>query len=142
MGNSELISEIKALGIEASRGNLEMLPEKFQEQIERLAPSVPVEDIEGLLPTFHNLGIHIVPSLVCDVVSKLLEGHTARTICDPRAGLGFLLAIAKKLTSSSNAFAFNSGRQEAKLGDRCCLRLIGRPGMPLDLWQISTSLLI
>ncbi len=74
-----------------------------------------------------------VPQMLTQVVSKILEGRSAKVVCDPWAGLGLLLATAQEATHSIKSLAFTRDTGEFALG---CV-LVRSPE-----WQNGDSLLL
>ena len=120
-----------------SHGLAPVDPARLAERIKSLGIAVPTEQLPDLIPAIlqafggHNAGHLHVPPVLTDVVAKLLEGRAAETICDPWAGLGTMLAIAQRSTSSSRSIAFNLNTSEGELGNAL---------FPQAEWRIGQSL--
>ena len=70
-----------------------------------------------------------------EAVAKLLEGRSVQTLLDPWAGLGTMLAIAQRATSSSKCLAFNPDVSEVELAKVLFPQAEWQIGQPLSLLQ-------
>jgi len=114
-------------------------PAKLAERLKSLGISIPTEQLPDLIPTIlqtfggRNAGHLHIPPVLSDVVAKLLEGRSTRTLCDPWAGLGTMLAIAQRATSSPRCIAFNLNASEGELGKALFPQAEWSIGQPLKL---------
>jgi len=114
-------------------------PAHLAGRLKSLGIAIPSEQLPGLIPTIlqafggRNAGHLHIPPILTDVVSKLLEGRSAQTLCDPWAGLGAMLAIAQKATSSPRCIAFNLNNSEGELGKALFPKAEWSIGQPLRL---------
>ncbi len=137
--NPQLINELKKLRNEMAHGLAPVDPAKLAERLKSLGISIPTEQLPDLIPTIlqafggRNAGHLHVPPVLSDVVAKLLDNRSARTICDPWAGLGTMLAIAQRATSSRRCIAFNLNASEGELAKALFPQVEWSIGQPLTL---------
>lgn len=79
-----------------------------------------------------------IPAILPEVISQILASHTAKTILDPWAGLGALLAIAQQATSAGRSIAFNLNASEGELAKVLFPHAEWRVGQPLLLMSEIT----
>jgi hypothetical protein len=117
----DLFSELIKIRNEIAHGAATPEPAALAKRLADLGYSVPAKDLADLIPILlRNFGSHAgmqhAPPLVLESVAQLLEGRTARTVCDPCAGLGAVMATARAATRASEALAFTRRKEEAALG--------------------------
>ncbi len=114
-------------------------PTSLAKRLKSLGITIPPDQLEDLIPTIlqtfggRNAGHLHIPSVLSDVVAKLLEGRSAKNVCDPWAGLGTMLAIAQRATSSPRCIAFNLNASEGELGKALFPQAEWSIGQPLNL---------
>lgn len=114
-------------------------PAKLAERLKSLGISIPTEQLPDLIPTIlqafvgHNAGHLHIPPVLSDVVAKLLEGRSTQALCDPWAGLGTMLAIAQRATSSPRCIAFYLNASEGELAKALFPQAEWKFGQPLKL---------
>ena len=107
------------------------------ERLNSLGISIPSDQLPELIPTIlqtfggHHVGHLHLPAVLSDLLTKLLKGRSARTLCDPWAGLGTMLAIAQHATPAARCIAFNTNASEGKLAKAL---------FPLAEWTIGEPL--
>jgi len=85
-------------------------------------------------------GLMPIPTVLPDVISKILTSHAAETILDPWAGLGALLAIAQRATSAARCIAYNINASEGDLAKVLFPQAEWSVGQPLALLpQLESS---
>lgn len=137
--NPELLNALRRLRNEMAHGLAPVDPAKLAERLKSLGISIPTEQLPDLIPTIlqtfggRNAGHLHIPPVLSDVVAKLLEGRSTRTLCDPWAGLGTMLAIAQRATSSPRCIAFNLNASEGELGKALFPQAEWSIGQPLKL---------
>ena len=113
-------------------------PSALAARLQSIGVSIPAEQLPDLIPTIlqtfgHNAGHLHSPTILRDVILRLLEDRSANTICDPWAGLGTVLAVAQHATSAQKSNAFNMNASEGKLGSTLFPSADWRIGRPLRL---------
>lgn len=78
-------------------------------------------------------------AVLSDLLTKLLEGRSARTLCDPWAGLGTMLAIAQREVRASRCIAFNTNASEGTLARALFPQAEWTIGEPLKLLETLAS---
>lgn len=137
--NPELLNELRKLRNEIAHGLPPVDVAKLAERLESLGISIPTEQLPDLIPTIlqtfggHHAGHLHIPPILTDVVAKLLEGRSTQALCDPWAGLGTMLAIAQRATSSPRCIAFNPNGSEYELAKALFPKAEWRMGQPLKL---------
>ena len=124
---------------EVAHGAVSTSPEKLVERLESLGISILPDQLPELVPTIlQTFGMRVaghlhIPPILSDVVAKLLDGRSAQTLCDPWAGLGTMLAIARRTTSSPRCIAFSPNVAESKLAKVLFPQAEWSIGQPLEL---------
>lgn len=143
--NPELLNELRRLRNEMAHGLATIDPAQLAERLKSLGIEIPSEQLPALIrPILHAFGgrddghLH-TPPILTDVVSKLLEGRSAQTLCDPWAGLGTMLAIAQRSTSSPRCIAFNLNTSDGEVGKVLFPQAEWRVGQPLMLLSELTD---
>ena len=137
--NPELLNDLRKLRNEIAHGLASAEPADLAERLESLKIPIPPDQLPDLVPTIlqsiggRNAGHLHVPPVLSDVVAKLLEGRSAQTLCDPWAGLGMMLAIAQRATSSTRCIAFSLNAVESKLAQALFPQAEWTIGQPLEL---------
>lgn len=89
--------------------------------------------LDKLRGSVRDVGHLFVPQLVSRTMAQLLEGFSAKYICDPGAGIGVLIHTVQEATQASKAFAFTQSSQEADVGQELASRVHWEIGDPLGL---------
>lgn len=139
--NPELLNELRRLRNEMVHGLAPIDPGALAERLNSLGISIPSDQLSELIPTIlqtfggHHSGHLHLPPVLSDIVTKLLEGRSARTLCDPWAGLGTMLAIAQRSAPASRCIAFNTNASEGKLAKAIFPQAEWTIGEPLKLLE-------
>jgi hypothetical protein len=135
--NPELLNELRKVRNEMAHGRAPVDSSALAERLNSLGISIPSDQLPELIPTIlqtfgrHHSGYLHLPTVLSDLLTKLLEGRSARTLCDPWAGLGTMLAIAQRATPAARCIAFNTNASEGKLAKAL---------FPLAEWSIGEPL--
>ena len=145
----ELFNELRKLRNGMAHGRAPVDSSALAERLNSLGFSIPSDQLPELIPTIlqslggHHSGHLHIPPILSDLITKLLEGRSARTLCDPWAGLGTMLAIAQRAMPASRCIAFNTSASEGKLAKALFplahwtigepLRLLETLGTPIDI---------
>lgn len=132
----ELFNELRKLRNEIAHGAGPFDAVAVADRLSALGLSIPAKDLPELIPTIlkafgAHAGVYYVPPLLVPVVAKILEGRSAAVTCDPWAGLGAVLAIAREATHATKALALTQNDAEAALG---------RVLVPYAEWQVGEPL--
>jgi hypothetical protein len=139
--NPELFNELRKLRNEMAHGLAPMDPSAVAERLKSLRISIPSDQLPELIPTIlqtfggHHSGLLHLPPILSGILTKLLEGRSARTLCDPWAGLGTMLAIAQRSVPTSRCIAFNTNASEGKLAKALFSQAEWLIGEPLKLLE-------
>src|SRR5947199_9216998 len=76
-------------------------------------------------------GTFQIPEWLANVFRALVKERTAKRICDPWAGIGFLAAIVREACGATTAFAFTQNTTEYALGKVLVPQLNCQLGEPL-----------
>jgi Restriction endonuclease S subunits len=138
--NSELFSELRRLRNEMGHGIRPVDPTAVAERLNSLGISIPSDQLPELIPTIlQTFGPHAghlhIPHILFDAIPKLLAGRSAKTVCDPWAGVGTMLAIAQRAVSASRCIAFNMNASEGTLGKVLFSQAEWALGQPLKLLE-------
>jgi len=96
-------------------------PEEFAEFLEKENVEFSARDLASfghiLVTRFGRKGgtIH-VPEWLAEVFTSLVDGFSAKTICDPWAGVGLLIGILRETLNAKTAIALTPNRGELALG--------------------------
>lgn len=137
--NAELLNELRRLRNELAHGLATVDPTSLAKRLNSLGISIPTDQLPELIPMIlqtlggHHTSYFHIPTVLSDVVGKLLECRSAHTLCDPWAGLGAMLAIAQRATSSPRCIAFNQDASECELGKALFPQAEWSIGQPLKL---------
>ena len=74
------------------------------------------KNLDELRGSVRDVGRLIVPQLITQTLAQILDGHAARSVCDPWAGIGRVMALVQAATQAKNAFAFTRDEREAAFG--------------------------
>jgi len=132
----EVASELGKLGFDIPFGN-EDAP-ALAKRLSKLGPLISTAELPEVIPIVvkelgHRAGLLYVPHPLKQVVEKVLEGRSARIVCDPWAGIGEMLAIASVATHAAKALALTRNQPEAALGRVLFHAAEWRIGEPLEL---------
>lgn len=139
--NPELLNELRKLRNEMAHGLAPVEPTALAERLTSLGISIPSDELPELMPTIlrmfggHHPGHLHLPPVLSDILTKLLEGRSARTLCDPWAGLGTMLAIAQRALRASRCIAFNTNASEGTLAKALFPQAERTIGEPLTLLE-------
>jgi hypothetical protein len=78
-------------------------------------------------------GTFQVPEWLAEVFSALAKDSSAERICDPWAGIGFLVAVVREACQATAAFAFTQNHAEYALGKVLVPQVNWHLGEPLQL---------
>lgn len=137
--NVELHNELRRLRNELAHGFAPNDPTSLAKRLKSLGISIPSDQLPELMPTIfktfggHHTGHLYIPPVLSGVVAELLECHSIQTLCDPWAGLGGMLSIAQRATSSPRCIAFNQDASESELGKALFPQAEWKIGQPLKL---------
>lgn len=144
--NPELFNELRTLRNEIAHSRHAPIdPSALAERLNSLGISIPSDQLPELIPTIlqtfggHHSGYLHLPPVLSSILTKLLEGRSARTLCDPWAGLGTMLAIAQRSAPSSRCIAFNTNASEGKLSKALFPQAEWTIGEPLKLLEALTT---
>ncbi len=118
---TDIFSELRKIRNELAHSRRVIDSEIWSERIEKLALRIPREELpaftRSLLPALSSYGgQYQVPPLVLQSFKKLLENRSAKTVCDPWAGLGEVLASVCGVLHPSKAFALTQNASEYSVG--------------------------
>ena len=136
---ADLLNELRRLRNEIAHGRAPVDPTTLSERLASLGVSISPEQLPELIPILlqsfdgSRAGHLHIPAILSDVISRILGGRSAKTICDPWAGLGTVLAIAQNATSHTRLLAFNMNLSEAKLAKVLFPQAEWSIGAPLTL---------
>jgi hypothetical protein len=136
--NPELFEELRRLRNEIAHETTPLAPSAVAARLESLGASISAEQLPHLIPTILQIfghrgaGRSHVPAIVRDTIRRLLEDRSAKTVCDPWAGLGDVLAVAQNATSAERSIALNANASEAQLGRALFPSADWRVGAPLS----------
>lgn len=111
--NKKLLNELIALRNEFAHGANTSV--ELAKKLEELGITVPPVYIPAMIQLLSSSSYY-VPQFVLDVIGRLLENYEARTVCDPWAGLGAVIATLQDTTSARKALAFTRNQAEAAVG--------------------------
>jgi hypothetical protein len=95
---------------------------RLAKRLSTVTPLISAEDLPEVFPTIlmlgdrEQVGHYYIPQLVKQVIGRILEGRTARIVCDPWAGIGEMLAIVTVATGATRSLALTRNQPEADLG--------------------------
>lgn len=115
----DIFNELRKIRNQIAHGGEAADPAIVVTRLSDLGLVISAAEIERLRPTIlRTLGGHssYVPSLIIQAMGALLEGHSARTVCDPWAGIGTVVTALAEITNAAKAFAFTPNNEEAILG--------------------------
>lgn len=140
----ELFHELRKLRNEFAHqaGTLDV--PRVANRLSALGLAIPAAELPELIPIIlrafgAHAGVYYVPQLLLQVVSKILEGRSARVTCDPWAGLGAVLATTCEAVHSTKALGFTQNEAEAALGKILVTAADWRVGEPLELLQLLNT---
>lgn len=113
-------------------------PEEFAEFLKKEDAQFSADDLIAfgyiLTTRIHRSeGQFYVPEWLARAFAALAEGVSPRTICDPWAGIGFLVAVLREASGASEAMAITQNSGEHALG---------RVLVPQANWQLGDPLLV
>ncbi len=133
--NPDLLSELRKIRNEIVHGLQTPEPAALAERLSKAGLSVAAVELPELIPAIlQAVGGHPqVPTLLLDVMARLLEGRAAALVCDPWAGLGAVLATVRAATHAAEAVAFTPNKAEWELGRKLFSAAEWQIGEPLRL---------
>ena len=113
-------------------------PEEFAEFFEKEKIRFAPKELASWGPFFasrygRRAGMFPVPEWLAEVFGVLAAQSSAKKICDPWAGIGFLVAILREASKATTAFAFTPHNAEYVLGKVFVPEVDWRVGQPLEL---------
>ncbi len=113
-------------------------PEEFAEFLKKEDAQFSADDLIAfgyiLTTRIHRSeGRFYVPEWLARAFAALAEGISPRTICDPWAGIGFLVAVLREASGASEAVAITQNSGEHALG---------KVLVPQAAWQLGDPLLV
>src|SRR5262249_15714754 len=112
-------------------------PGKLAKSIDQSKLSIPAaelpEAVALLLRGHRDIGQCVVPPLLCDVIRLILEGWTARLVCDPWAGVGVMAATVHDAVHAERAIGCSPNPSVGELGKVLAPHLTWNVGNPFHL---------
>ncbi len=113
-------------------------PEEFAEFLKKENAHFSADDLIAfgyiLTTRIHRSeGQFYVPEWLARAFAAITEGSSPKTICDPWAGIGFLMAVLREASGASEALAITQNTGEHTLG---------RVLVPQADWQLGDPLLV
>jgi len=107
-------------------------------RLEEIAVSIPPSELHLVIPKLLGvLGFHageyVVPHVVLQTVRELVEGHAAKVVCDPWAGLGQMASTIQEVTKAPKVLAFTPRVDAATFGRALVKQIEWQTGEPLSL---------
>jgi hypothetical protein len=133
--DTNLLDEIRKLRSQLVHGARPFDHAELRNRFSEMGLSIPEADLPEFTIQFLSLmggrgGQYYVPQLLTPVLSELLHDRSGGTVCDPWAGVGSVLSLAREATQATKAIAITQNETEAALG-RVLLRsaewLVGDP---------------
>jgi len=139
--NPELISELRRLRNDMAHCRAQDDPSVLANRLNSLGLPIAPDKLAELMPILiqsfvgDQFGSLHIPPLLLSILAKILEGRSAKIICDPWAGLGGMLAIAQSVVPAANCIAFNTNALELKLATALFPQAQWSLGQPLMLLE-------
>lgn len=107
-------------------------------RLEEIGDAISPSELHSVIPKVIGIlgvraGEHVVPQVILQTVRGLIEGHTAKTGCDPWAGVGQLAATIQEVTKAPKVLAFTRNVNEATFGRALVKKVEWHIGEPLAL---------
>jgi hypothetical protein len=116
-----LFDEIRRLRNEYAHGSRSFGHAELAKHLSEMGLSIPTADVPEFMTRLVQVfgrepGDYYVPRSILSVLAKLLEGRPAKTVCDPWAGIGTVLACVCEATQATKAIAFTRDDDKAIFG--------------------------
>lgn len=116
-----LLNQILKIRCEYAHGLRSFSPAELSKHLSEMGLSIPAGELPEFVTSLMQVlgrgaGGYYVPRSILQAFAKLLEGRTAKTVCDPWASIGSVLACVCEATHSTKALAFTKNVDEAELG--------------------------
>ena len=135
--NQDLSSALVSIFDEFRSGKERLSPEILAKRISEhhlsFSASGVAEVGDFVRRFFGDRGVFPVPSFLLPVISALLQDRHPKTVCDPWAGIGTILAAALDATRAAKAIAIVKNEGELELGRVLVSSVDWRLGDPLNL---------
>jgi hypothetical protein len=86
-----------------------------------------------------SAGTFYLPEWLAEVFSTLIEGVSPKTICDPWAGIGFLIGVLREVSKAKTTIAFTQNQGEYALGKVLIPEADWQVGVPLQVLAAGTK---